>query len=204
MDFNSENNSIFEGLNNNSGMSMPQNIPMPENQPQQNLLGNFINSVKNKLDEAKQKKESEQLEEQLTQILNENSEILLILKSFGCRLNIKSLNMVEIISDEFHLNGHIYINNENVEMDEECKKLFHIISTVVNGGYRIEDILNKYEEEDFYPIGEIEQIPVIYKGTEIQASRGRLANPKGEIRTIIFYRGYEIQPDNEIEGKEGN
>lgn len=198
MDFDSENNSIFENLN-NSGMSMPQNMPMPAPTQQQNILGNFLNSVKNKLDEVKQKKESQEFEEQLNQIFNENTEILLILKSFGCKLNIKSLNMVEIHSDEFNLSGHIFINDENVEMDEDCKKLFKIISEIVNGGYRIEDILNKYEAEEFYPIGEIEQVSVLYKGTEIKASRGRLANPKGEIRTITFYRGYEIKPDNETE-----
>ena len=80
---------------------------------------------------------------------------------------------------------------------EECKKLFEIISTIKSGGYRIEDILNKYEEQEFYPIGEIEKVKVKFKGQEIEASKGTLANPKGEKRTILFYRGYEIKPDEE-------
>lgn len=198
MNFDADNNSIFGDLNNKNGMSMPQNVDMPELPPQQNLLGSFINNVKNKLDEAKQKKEAELLESELSNIISENTETLLILKSFGCKLKILSQEVVEISSEEFHIIGHIYTKNDAVEMDEECTKLFTIISEIINGGYRIEDILNKYEQEDFYPYGEIEQVPIIYKGTEIKASKGTLMNPKGETRTILFYKGYEILPDDEV------
>lgn len=197
MDFDADNNSIFEGLNNGE-MNMPQNIPMPEMPQQSNLLGSFINNIRNKLVEAKQQKTSESLGADLQNLVDENTETLLILKSFGCKITIKSLEIIEILSEEFHISGYMYIKDGNVDMDDECKKLFDIISQIISGGYRIEDILNKYEQEEFYPIGEIEQVPVIYKGTEINASRGRLANPKGEIRTVLFYRGYEIIPDNEL------
>lgn len=197
MDFDADNNSIFEGLNNNSGMSVPQDIPVHELPPQQNFFGSFINSVKNKLEEVQFKKNSEKLGMQLQQLVDENTETLLILKSFGCQLTVISAGTVEISSEEFNITGHIYTTEDNVEIDEECEKLFSIISTIISGGYRIEDILNKYEQEEFYPYGEIEQIPVTYKGTEIKASKGTLMNPKGEIKKIIFYKGYEITPDNE-------
>lgn len=204
MDFDSENNSIFDGLG-NSGMSMPQNIPMPQEiDSQPGLLGNFINSIKNKLDETKRNKEQQNIQEELQDFVNQNTETILILKSFGCKLTFLSLNAIEIYSEEFHIKGHIYTQNDNVEMDEECKKLFSIISKIISGGYRIEDILNKYESEEFYPYGEIEQIPIRYKGTDITASKGTLMNPKGETRTIIFYKGYEITPDDETENSEGN
>lgn len=198
MDFDAENNSIFEGLN-NGGMSLPQNVPMPEMPQQQNLLGSFINNIKNKLDEVKHQKSIEQLEITLNNFVDENTETLLILKSFGCKLTIKSPEIIEISSEEFKISGYMYIKNNSVDMDEDAEKLFNIISQIISGGYRIEDILNKYEKEEFYPIGEIEQVPIIYKGTEITASRGRLANPKGEIKTILFYKGYEILPDDELE-----
>lgn len=197
MDFDSENNSIFEGLG-NSGMPMPQNIPMPQEiNSQQSLLGTFLNSIKNKLDETKRYKEEKNLQEELQNFVDQNEETILILKSFGCKLTFLSLNAIEISSEEFNIKGHIYTKDDTVEIDEECKKLFAIISTIISGGYRIEDTLNKYEQEEFYPYGEIEQIPVTYKGTEIKASKGTLMNPKGETRTIIFYRGYEITPDDE-------
>lgn len=196
MDFDSENNSIFENINNNS-MSNPAELNIPELPQEGSLLGSFINGIKNKVNEKKKEKAEQKLNNDLTEMVEENAETMLILKSFGCKMTLKNIHLMEISSDELNIIGFMKLENGKAEPDAECKKLFEIISTIISGGYRIEDILNKYEEQEFYPIGEIEKVKVKFKGQEIEASKGTLANPKGEKRTILFYRGYEIKPDEE-------
>lgn len=196
MDFDSENNSIFENINNNS-MSNPAELNIPELPQEGSLLGNFINGIKNKVNEKKKEKAEQKLNNDLTEMVEENTETMLILKSFGCKMTLKNIHLMEISSEELNIIGFMKLENGKAEPDAECKKLFEIISTIISGGYRIEDILNKYEEQEFYPIGEIEKVKVKFKGQEIEASKGTLANPKGEKRTILFYRGYEIKPDEE-------
>lgn len=196
MVFDSENNSIFENINNNS-MSNPAELNIPELPQEGSLLGNFINGIKNKVNEKKKEKAEQKLNNDLTEMVEENTETMLILKSFGCKMTLKNIHLMEISSEELNIIGFMKLENGKAEPDAECKKLFEIISTIISGGYRIEDILNNYEEQEFYPIGEIEKVKVKFKGQEIEASKGTLANPKGEKRTILFYRGYEIKPDEE-------
>lgn len=181
----------------------PSQFEIPDVPAQQeSLLANFINSIKNKLDVAKQKKLEDENFAQLNNLVDENSETLIILKSFGCKITVRALNLVEVDCAEFQLKGFMHINDGNVEMDENCQRIFKLISEIISGGYRIDDILSKYETEEFYPYGEIEQVTVTYRGQEIKASRGTLMNPKGETRSIVFYRGYEITPDEQETTKE--
>ncbi len=198
MDFDADNNSIFDDLKNQAATPPQMEIP-PVPAQQESLLGSFINSVKNKLDEAKQKKLEDKNFEELNNLVDTNSETLIILKSFGCKITLRALDLIEVDCDEFKLKGFMQIKDEKVEMDENCQQIFRTISEIISSGYRIDEILSKYESEEFYPYGEIEQIKVTYKGTEIKASQGTLMNPKGETRKIIFYRGYEITPDDESE-----
>ena len=197
LDFDNNNNSIFENIN-NAMITPPHNIEEETVDPQkETLLGNVVNNIKNKFQKIKNEKQYEENLKALEEMLQDKSDILTILKSFDCKIIIISLELVEITSAELDITGFINIKNDIAEPDENCKKLFQLISTIIAGGYRIEDILNKYEEEDFYPIGEITPIKIKYKGNEITASKGLLANPQGEIKTIIFYKGYEIKPDEE-------
>lgn len=198
MDFNADNNSIFEDLKNQAATSPPTEIPSMPAPPQESLLGNFINSVKNKLEEAKLKKLEDKTFEDLNKLVDTNSETLIILKSFGCKIIVRAINLVEVNCEEFQLKGFMHLNDDGVEMDENCKQIFKTISEIISGGYRIDEILSKYESEEFYPYGEIEQITITYKGQEIKASKGTLMNPKGETKRIIFYKGYEILPDDEL------
>lgn len=196
MDFDAENNSIFENIKNDS-MTNPTELNVPDLPQEESLLGNFINGIKNKINEKKKAKEEEKFHNDLTEMFEKNTETMLILKSFGCKMTLRNINLMEIRSDELNIVGFMKLENGNAEPDEECKKLFEIISKIISGGYRIDDILNKYEKQEFYPIGEIEKVKVKFQGQEIEASKGTLANPKGEKRTILFYRGYEITPDEE-------
>jgi len=197
LDFDAENNSIFENIDNNNGMTNPAELNVPDIPQEGNLLGNFINGIKNKVNQKKKEKEEQKLHNDLAEMFEENTETMLILKSFGCKMILRNINLMEISSEELNIIGFMKLEDGKAEPDEECKKLFEIISTIISGGYRIEDILNKYEEQEFYPIGEIEKVKIKFKGQEIEASKGTLANPKGEKRTIVFYRGYEITPDEE-------
>lgn len=198
MDFDADNNSIFEDLKNQAAPPPPMEIPPMPAPPQESLLGNFINSVKNKLEEAKLKRLEDKNFEDLNNLVDTNSETLIILKSFGCKITVRATNLVEVDCDEFQLKGFMHINDDGVEMDENCQQIFKTISEIISGGYRIDEILSKYESEEFYPYGEIEQITITYKGQEIKASKGTLMNPKGETKRIIFYKGYEILPDDEL------
>lgn len=198
LDFENENNSIFDLPLSNDGKTLPAQCLQGELLPQSGFFDNFIQGIKDKIDENKNKQMVKELEKSLDSFAENNAETLLILKSFGCRINVRTTNLVEISSDEFGLTGFIKCENGDAELDENCKKIFQIISTIISGGNRIEEVLNTYEEKEFYPIGEIVQETITYQGSEITVSKGMLANPQGEFKTIYFYRGYEIIPEDEI------
>lgn len=184
-------------------MSPPQfggNIP---NMPEQNsLLNNFFSNIKEKINNTKFEKTEKEFQQGLVNLVENNSDILLILKSFDCKMNFINNNIIEISSSELHLKGTMTLKDKTVELDDNCKQLFNVISQIISGGYRLDDILAKYESEEFYPIGEVVPVEINYKGSKITASKGMLVNPKGETKTITFYKGYEILSDEELQERE--
>ncbi len=205
MNFNEENNSIFDSpsLNDNQSFS-PMLKELPEVTQQGGVLDAFFNKIKSKIDDAKKEVEDEKLTKNLEKMAEDNSEILLILKSFGCTMTVVELDKVLFKSDELNLSGYATIKDGVAEMDEDCKQLFDVIAQIITGGYRIDEVLAKYEKQEFYPIGEIRPVEINYKGTKITASQGTLANPQGEFKTILFYKGYEILSDEQLAEREKN
>ncbi|MBR3890310.1 hypothetical protein IKJ53_07330 [bacterium] len=205
MNFSEENNSIFDSpdINENSAL-IPIIKNLPEVTNQSNTLDSFINKIKSKINETKKTIEDEKLAKSLEKMTEDNSEILLILKSFGCTMTLVKQDKVLFKSDELNLSGYATIKDGVAEMDEDCKQLFEVISQIITGGYRIDEVLAKYEEQEFYPIGEIQPVEINYKGTKITASQGTLANPQGEFKTILFYKGYEILSDEQLAEREKN
>lgn len=205
MNFDENNNSIFDSPNINEASyfsSLPKELP--ELNQQGGAFETFFNKIKSKIDDAKKEAEDEKIAKSLEKMAEDNSEILLILKSFGCTMTVVALDKILFKSDELNLGGYATIKDGVPEMDENCKQLFETITQIITGGYRIEDVLSKYEEQEFYPIGEITPVEINYKGTKITASQGTLANPKGEFKTILFYKGYEILSDEQLAEKEKN
>lgn len=205
MSFDEENNSIFDSpdIKENSAL-IPIINELPEVTNQVNTLDAFINKIKSKINNAQKEIEDEKLRKSLEKIVEDNSEILLILKSFGCTMTVVEMNKVLFKSDEINLSGYATIKDGVAEMDDDCKQLFEVISQIITGGYRIDEVLAKYEEQEFYPIGEIQPVEINYKGTKITASQGTLANPQGEFKTILFYKGYEILSDEQLAEREKN
>ncbi len=126
MDFDAENNSIFENIKNDS-MTNPTELNVPDLPQEESLLGNFINGIKNKVNEKKKAKAEEKFHNDLTEMFEKNTETMLILKSFGCKMTLRNINLMEIRSDELNIVGFMKLENGNAEPDEECKKLFEII-----------------------------------------------------------------------------
>lgn len=203
MDFDADNNSIFSSPGKgNEATPPPFSGNVPDLPDQNSALNNFFNSIKQKLDNAKTEKTEKEMHDGLVNLIESNSDVLLILKSFDCKMNFIDNNTIEVVSKELNLKGQMRINKDTVELDDNCKQLFDVITQIISGGYRLDDILAKYESEEYYPIGEVVPVEINYKGTKITASKGMLVNPKGETKTITFYKGYEILSDEELEERE--
>ena len=107
-------------------MSNPAELNIPELPQEGSLLGNFINGIKNKVNEKKKEKAEQKLNNDLTEMVEENTETMLILKSFGCKMTLKNIHLMEISSDELNIIGFMKLENGKAEPDAECKKLFEI------------------------------------------------------------------------------
>ena len=198
MSFGQDNNynsdSIFSSeLKNNSDTTvpiMPPDIPKPSRESAGMLEGLVDRLIKKPLKDSANKKEKTEFEK----VVKENEELFKILMKYGCELVMQEDGAI-INYPKMKLSGKIIVKNNKVEFDEDVKKIFQYIAQFEVQSGNLEQMIDSYEEQEFYPVGELEKQTVTYQGKEVEVMVGTLMNTKKETKKVYFYRGKEITPD---------
>ena len=185
--------SIFSSeLRNNSDATipiMPRDIPKPTREATGVLEGLVDRLVKKPLKKSAEKKEQDRFES----VIKENEELFLILSKYGCNIVMESDGII-INYPKMDLSGKFTLNNDTAEFDENAKKIFQYIAQFEVQSGKLEQIIDSYEAQQFYPTGNLEKQTITYEGKEIEVMVGTFMNPQKEVKKVYIYNGKEIFP----------
>lgn len=188
----SQNNSIFNDPELQQG-GYPQIEQTP---PKSSGLLNMFNTFVDKfIEEPKKRKELKSLQKKADELLSEHEEVLKIFYSFGCNLYVND-GFIDIEYPPLNLKGRITLQNNTAEFDETTNKIMEHLAKLVNETNNFGQFMDKYEEEKYYPVGELERTKVLLNKTETEVLCGVMMNKNGETKQVYFYKGKEVQPDN--------
>ena len=198
MSFGQDNNynsdSIFSSeLKNNSDTTvpiMPPDIPKPSRESAGMIEGLVDRLIKKPLKDSANKKEKTELEK----VVKENEELFKILMKYGCELVMQEDGAI-INYPKMKLSGKIIVKNNQVEFDEDVKKIFQYIAQFEAKSGNLEQIIDSYEAQQFYPTGNLEKQTVTYQGKEVEVMVGTFMNPQKKIKKVYIYNGREIFPE---------
>lgn len=179
--------------------------PVVNPNPQGNgLMSKLISSISNKISEYEDKIENEKYKRQLTKMFEKDADIFEILSKFGCKIKCINATYLEIKSEPLNLIGHINLAAQKEEeiFDENAKRIMRNIAYVTYNKNQLEDIIDVMESEGFYPVGALEIVEAILSGEKCEVHVGKFQNENGEERTIYFYNGQQVfpqEPDSENE-----
>ena len=169
--------SIFSAeLRNNSDATipiMPPEIPKPTRETAGMLEGLVDRLVKKPLKKSAEKKEKERFES----VIKENEKLFLILSKYGCDIVIEADGII-INYPKMNLSGKLTLKNDTAEFDENAKKIFQYIAQFEVQSGKLEQIIDSYEAQQFYPTGNLEKKTITYEGKEIEVMVGTFMNPQ--------------------------
>ena len=182
------NESIFTSLNNQPNLSgfqdNLQNVQIRSN----SVIGNFIDSISNKIEEFKALK----LQKEAQKVFEETGPFLRLLNEYGCVVELKP-DCINVDCVPLKRKGVISIKEDkSLEYDDDMKYIFSHIANLINRSDSLSDIITKYEEQGFYPIGELTKEKAIINGKECEVLVGTLENLQKEQKTIYYYEGQEL------------
>ena len=191
MDYNQDNmmdnnESIFTSLNQQQAEAQRgiQDVQIQGN----SVISNFFDAVSSKIEEFKTLK----FQRDAKKIFEETGPFLRLLNEYGC---VIELNADRIVVDCVPLKkkGVISVNKDkSLEYDDDMKYILSHIANVINRSDSLSDIITKYEEQGFYPIGELTKEKAIINGEECEVLVGTLENERNEQKTIYYYKGQEL------------
>lgn len=164
-----------------------------------NFIFKILDSISEKLGDIAQKNKTEReikaLQKYAENKLAGREEILKLFKSFGCHLTIMD-KYVEMSCEQFNLKGKItFDKNQNAVFDEDTMRIFRIIADIIKSSNSLEDVINEYEKQGFYPVGDLEQQTITVEGQQREVMAGTLQNQQGEQKKIYYANGKELFPD---------
>ncbi len=154
----------------------------------------FESFVEKFIDEPKRKKEIQNYIKSGTETLSEFEDILTLFHDTGCNIIVKD-NLIELEYPVLNLKGTITLKDGEAVFDEVTNKILAHISAVIVNTNKLDDILNSYEEEGFYPVGDLTKKTIILNGKQTEVLLGEMMNKKGETRNVYYYKGKEVTPD---------
>ncbi len=172
----------------------PQNDVPPKTSSANGLLNMYETFVEKFIEEPKKKYEHKNLQKYAKNHLAEQEEILKIFYSFGCNI-ILSEGLISIEYPQLNIVGKITVNGKDAEFDDNAKKIMKHLATLINNSNDFGHIMDNYEQENFYPVGELENEKVKINGVEQNVLAGTLMNKQGETKKVYYYKGKEITPD---------
>ena len=194
-DNNSMEGSIFNDPALKAEFTQPIMPVEPPSQPAVNVM-KFFDSLVNKLvDEPKQKGEIKKLSKEGAAMLQEHEEVLKIFYEFGCNIVLRD-GEIEIECPPINVVGIITVHEDGTtEFDDATNQIMEYLSKMIVGSNNMNISINKYEDEGFYPVGELEKVVIKYKGQDVEALCGILQNDQGQTKKIYYYKGKEVTPD---------
>lgn len=159
-------------------------IPVENN----SVITKFFDSIAVKLQDNKLKK----LQNEAEEMFKDTSSFLELLCNFGCFLEYNK-DFIEISCKNIDKKGKILISKKKeIEFDDGAKEILSHIATLINRTDALHDIINKYEQQGFYPVGELEKENAIINGKECVVLTGVLENDRHEQKRIYYYNGQEL------------
>lgn len=191
MNYDDENSQMSGSIFSNPELNAPSPARIPaQNSPEKpDILSNLIRHLSSKLVESDQKK----IQKIADKIYEENGDMVQILNEFGAKLVCKP-DYVEVVVARLALFGTIRVDEETGELvlDDGAKEIFTKMANYVNGRNSFEFTMNMYAEVGFYPVGNLTNEKINYKGRELTVLKGVLMNEKGETRNIYMHNGREL------------
>lgn len=202
MNYDDENSQMSGSIFSDPGIvnPAPQNQPVPVEE-KKDILSGLIRRISSKLvdpqtgqniiEQRKMKKITDKMEEEV-------GEILFILKEYGAKLVYRSNEEFDIVVPRLALSGKITTNKEGeLILDDGAKEIFSKMAKYINNRNSFEFTMNMYAEIGFYPVGDLTEETITYKGRKLKVSKGTLMNNKGETRDFYMHNGQEIILDKE-------
>jgi len=153
-----------------------------------NIIKKFFEAVSEKLNEFKLQKTQKDIEK----IFSEVGPFLRFLYDYGCTAELKNDGII-IVCESLNKKGTLTVNKDkSVELDDDAKEIFNHVANLINKTNSLTEILNKYEEQGFYPVGELKTEKAIIDDKECEVLVGTLENDKKETKTIYYYNGKEV------------
>ena len=198
-------------LNNNDDLNQSGSIfnsnELREDYPQQpdyavqpqvssKIIDIFNRFVDKFIDEPKKQRELRNFQKRAEDILSEHEEVLKIFYNYGCNIIIRD-NFLTVEYPPLNLSGNIIFTDNGVEFDANTNKIMEQLAKLVMATNAFGSQMDDFEKQEFYPVGELEQVSIKYNNEEITALCGTLMNKQGETKKIYYYKGKEITPDGE-------
>jgi len=192
-----QNESIFQSAKNFED-SMSANLKQQAQPQNTGLLGKFVKTITNKLNEYDEYRDNKKLQSQIGKIFEKEEKTLELLMNFGCKLEYNGPTKINIIWDKYKLKGQINLDSKCSEpFDAEAKKILGIIVNTILSSNNMENTIDRLEAEGFYPVGELENQTAILENKEVEVLIGTFENSAGETRKIYYYNGKEVFPPKE-------
>lgn len=183
----------------------PREVQISQNPQKPDILTGLIKHITSKIidpNTGQSIRELKKLEKQAKQMEEENGDMIQILKDFGAKL-VYNGNEIIVNVPRLGLSGKLLIDDKGeMTVDENAKEIFTKMARYVNGRNSFDFTMNMYAEIGFYPVGDLSQTTVVYKGKELTVQKGVLMNKQGETRDFYMYNGQEILLDNEEDEEE--
>lgn len=172
-------------------------LPVSQEPQLAETLLNFFDQFVNKfIEEPKRKNELKKFQNQAESILSPHEEILKIFYNFGCNLQL-SEKYIDVEYPQLNLKGRITIDNNEVEFDDTAKKIMEHLAKLINNTNSMGGILDKYEQDKYYPASDLERKTIILEGKETEVLSGTMMNKQGLTKQVYYYKGKEVTPDGE-------
>lgn len=169
-------------------LEYPKEPPDYESIKDSVFASRFFDSISSCLLNTNENKEKEKLQKQLKKLVKENEALFPLLKSFDCKFIYKG-DSIELYCGRFNLSGSISVSSGNkITYDKNFLKILQGIAKVIKSSDNLNNILNKYEKEGFYPSGTPKELEI--NGKKVLA--GTLKNKEGKQILIDIKTGAEI------------
>lgn len=161
-----------------------------------NFIYNIIDSISDKLEEFAKKNKTDREIKALKKFaenkLAGREAVLKLFKAFDCHLTVMD-KCVEFSCKQLNMTGKItFDKNQKAIFDETTINIFRTIAEIISNSNSLEDVIDKYEEQGFYPIGNLEKQTVTVDGKPKEVMVGTLQNQQGEQKKIYYSEGKEI------------
>ncbi|MCR5266208.1 MAG: hypothetical protein K6E29_06400 [Cyanobacteria bacterium RUI128] len=183
--------SIFNSSAHQEVPIISKEVPMPTTAGSTNFIEGLLSKlIKNPKDLLFSNKKGN-----VTNIIEQNIDFFEALVKLKFRLVMQDDGFI-IVNPDNTMSGKVtFLKNNESKFDDNAQILFNQIANLIINNDGLETMIDAYEKDNFYPVGELVKETITYNGKEIEVMAGTLMNPKKETKKVYFYKGKEVFPD---------